>query len=219
MVPETHFWGGDTIIDLKNGLRVTLKIAVSATSGFALVVLVGLFSELYGFDNIDDEVLDTALIFAPIFGAYIGILWSVGNRAVRHWLIWAPLAGLVAGILFGNMRYPRTDNYTLPQSQKSLSLDDTLTDEDWEKIDALIEQSRLNRFNVEKFMQVLARHDPNDPDKIQKTLTTLSGVRREAIIMMGVGMGLIGLFVGVVGALHAVGAFRRKRRSNQSSSS
>ena len=205
---------------LKTGLRVLLKIAVSATGGLALVVL---FVALYGPDDFnedfDEEVADIALICIPICGAYIGILWSVTNWVVRHWLIWAPFVGFAAGVLCGSMRHPRTDNYTLPQSQKPLKLIDTLTESEKAKLKELWDYGALNDGNTDKFAEVLARHNPNDPERIQKTLRTLGGVRREAIISMGVVMGLIGLFVGVVGALNVVGAFGRRRRDNQSYSS
>ncbi len=208
MVPETHFWGGATIKGLKIGFRVLLKIAVSTTGGVALVVL---FIALYD-PEINQDVADVAFVCGSIFGAYVGILWSVGNWVVRHWLIWAPLVGFAAGVFYGSMRHPRTDNYALPNSQQPLKLIDTLTEVEKQKLNEFWDMGALNNENIDKFAEVLARHDPNDPERIQKTLKTLGGARREAIISMGVVLGLIGLFVGVVGALNTVGAFGRKGR-------
>ena len=56
--------------------------------------------------------------------------------------------------------------FTIP----ARTLDDTMTDADWAKIETLIENSSLNRWNFPEYMRRLAYEDMNDSNRVEKAM-------------------------------------------------
>lgn len=64
-----------------------------------------------------------------------------------------------------------------------INLHDTITEEEWTRIDALSNEGTLHPMNIREFMNRLAREDMHDPNRIDKALKGdyANNVRREML--------------------------------------